>query len=62
MERSILTAIDQLIYARQSEWSRWSGLVIDRHKLRNLILDAVMHEIEKAFPVDPRDAKETTDG
>lgn len=52
MERRILTAVDQLVYARQSEWTSWGGLVIDRLQLRNLICLAVLDEIQRTFPFE----------
>ena len=39
----LFTAIDQVVYARQYEWSKWGGLVIDRCALKR-VLDSVVEE------------------
>ena len=47
MESRLLTAMDQAVFARQSEWTRW-GIVIDRSKLIEIIRADVKRIIREA--------------
>ena len=57
LESRIQSKLDQLVYARQSEWTRW-GLFIDRLKLRNLAIEAVMEAFVEAIQAEAEEVRD----